>query len=47
MIACDAGGELITSVETDGTVVAVIRPQAISLHTGKPEAARGTSGGHR
>ena len=25
VIACDAGGELITSVETDGTVVAVIR----------------------
>ena len=39
VIACDAGGELITSVETDGTVVAVIRPQAISLHTGKPEGS--------
>jgi molybdate transport system ATP-binding protein len=39
VIACDAGGELITSVETDGTVVAVIRPQAISLHAGKPEGS--------
>ena len=39
VIACDAGGELITSVETDGTVVAVIRPQAISLYTGKPEGS--------
>ena len=39
VIACDAGGDLITSVETDGTVVAVIRPQAISLHTGKPEGS--------
>ncbi|PQM60114.1 MAG: ABC transporter ATP-binding protein, partial [Actinomycetales bacterium] len=39
VIACDAGGELITSVEIDGTVVAVIRPQAISLHAGKPEGS--------
>ena len=39
VIACDAGGELITSVATDGAVVAVIRPQAISLHTGKPEGS--------
>ena len=39
VIACDAGGELICSAETDGTVVAVIRPQAISLHTAKPEGS--------
>ena len=39
VIACDAGGELIASIEIDGTVVAVIRPQAISLHAGIPEGS--------
>ena len=40
VIACDAGGELIASVEIDGTVVAVIRPQAISLHAGETRGQR-------
>lgn len=38
-IACDGGGELVTSSSLEGSVAAVIRPQAISLHTIKPEGS--------
>jgi len=38
-IACETGGTLITSTSVTGNVIAVIRPQAISLHTHKPEGS--------
>lgn len=38
-ITCDGGGELVTSSSLEGPVAAVIRPQAISLHTTKPEGS--------
>ena len=39
VIACDGGGTLISSTKLTGNIVAVIRPQAISLHTNKPEGS--------
>lgn len=39
LIECETGGTLIASTSTSGDVIAVIRPQAISLHTNKPEGS--------
>lgn len=39
VITCDTAGTLITSTNLSGPVVAIIRPQAISLHTNKPEGS--------
>jgi molybdate transport system ATP-binding protein len=39
VIACETGGTLIASTSNTGDVIAVIRPQAISLHTHKPEGS--------
>lgn len=38
-VACDSGGTLIASTNLSGPVVAIIRPQAISLHTNRPEGS--------
>ena len=39
VIACDGGGTLVASTPLSGDVVAVIRPQAISLHSHRPEGS--------
>lgn len=39
VISCVGGGELVTSSGANGAVVAVIRPQAISLHRKEPEGS--------
>lgn len=39
IVTGDAGGELVTSSAVEGPVAVVIRPQAISLHTGRPEGS--------
>ena len=39
VIQCDGGGELFTTYPGCGPVVAVIRPQAVSLHRTQPEGS--------
>lgn len=39
VIACETGGQLTTSSDANANVVAVIRPQAISLHANRPEGS--------
>jgi len=39
VIECATGGSLIASTSLTGDVVVVLRPQAISLHTNKPEGS--------
>lgn len=39
VVLCDGGGSLVVSTALTGDVVAVIRPQAISLHALKPEGS--------
>lgn len=39
VIACDGGGQLVTSSSLHGPIAAVIRPQAISLHLNRPEGS--------
>ena len=39
VIDCQGGGSLVTSTSAAGSVVAIIRPQAISLHANRPEGS--------
>jgi molybdate transport system ATP-binding protein len=39
IIDCQGGGRLVTSTSSAGSVVAIIRPQAISLHANRPEGS--------